>query len=92
MKALVLVKVTSLQSREAYRLLMDVNAVVESYLLYGRYDLALVLQVKNLQEIRQIIFSHIQPIPGVMDILPCIIADDAMENCVKSPVMRHMTI
>lgn len=76
MKALVLIKFTSLETRDAYRLLKSLKPVVESYVLYGRYDAAAVIQANNLEEIRHIILSDIQPIPGVIDTLPCLIVED----------------
>ncbi|MFZ5821670.1 MAG: Lrp/AsnC ligand binding domain-containing protein [Chloroflexota bacterium] len=92
MKALVLIKITSLGTREAYRLLKELDSVVESYLVYGRYDAALILQAGDLEGIRQVIFSDIQPIPGVIDILPCIIAEGEaapVENGLRSQAMRQ---
>lgn len=71
-----MLKITSLETREAYRLLKDIRCVSKSYLMYGRYDAAAILEAQSLEDIRQVLFSDIQPIPGVLDILPCIIAED----------------
>jgi len=76
MKALVLVKFASLESRDAYHQLCRLKAVTESYMVYGRYDAALTLQGKNLEEIHDIILSEIQPVPGVIEILPCIVVEN----------------
>jgi DNA-binding Lrp family transcriptional regulator len=76
MKALVLVKFTSLETRDAYRLLKDLDQVVESCMVYGRYDAAVIIEAENLEQIKYIILSRIQPIPGVIETMPCLIVED----------------
>jgi DNA-binding Lrp family transcriptional regulator len=76
MKAIVLIKFTSLENREAYRLLKSLKPVIESYIVYGRYDAVAIIQATNLEEIRSIIFAEIQPIPGVVETMPCLIAEE----------------
>ena len=76
MKALILIKFASLESRDAYPQLCRLKAVTDSYMVYGRYDAVLTLQGKNLEEIHDIILSEIQPIPGVVEILPCIVVEN----------------
>jgi len=76
MKAIVLIKFTSLETREAYRHLKHLRSVVESYMVYGRYDAVAIIQANNLEEIRRILFTDIQPIPGVVETMPCLIAED----------------
>jgi DNA-binding Lrp family transcriptional regulator len=75
MKALILIKFASLESRDAYHQLSRLKAVTDSYMVYGRYDAALTLQGKDLEEIHDIILSEIQPVPGVIEILPCIVVE-----------------
>jgi DNA-binding Lrp family transcriptional regulator len=75
MKALVLIKFASTESREAYHQISHLKAVTDSYMVYGRYDAALTLQGKDLEEIHDIILSEIQPVTGVMEILPCIVVE-----------------
>jgi DNA-binding Lrp family transcriptional regulator len=76
MKAIVLVKFTSLETRDAYRHLKCLESVVDSYMVYGRYDAVAFIQAKNLEEIRKILFSDIQPIPGVIETMPCLIVEE----------------
>ena len=76
MKALVLIKFISLETRDAYLRLKSLASVIELHLLYGRYDAAAMIQATNLEEIRQIILSEIQRIPGVIETLPCIVQED----------------
>lgn len=76
MKALVLIKLASLESREAYHQISTLKAVTDSYMLYGRYDAAFTLQGKDLEEIHDILLVQIQPVPGVIEILPCILVEN----------------
>ncbi len=75
MKALVLIKFASLESRDTYHQLNRLKSVTDSYMVYGRYDAVLTLQGKNLEEIHDIILSDIQPVSGVVEILPCIVVE-----------------
>jgi DNA-binding Lrp family transcriptional regulator len=88
MKAIVLVKFTSLETRDGYRRLKGIPAVTESYMVYGRYDAVAMIQANTLEEVRHILLSEIQPIPGVIETMPCLILED--ENQTehgKTPVM-----
>ena len=76
MKALVLIKFASLESRDAYHQLSRLKAVTDSCMVYGRYDAAFTLQGKDLEEIHDIILSEMQPVTGVMEILPCIVVEN----------------
>lgn len=76
MKALVLIKFASHESKDTYYQLSRLEAVMNSYMVYGRYDAALTLQGRDLEEIHDIILSEIQPVTGVMEILPCIVVEN----------------
>jgi DNA-binding Lrp family transcriptional regulator len=80
MKAIVLIKFTSLENREAYRHLKCLKSVIETYIVYGRYDAVAIIQANNLEEIRRIIFAEIQRIPGVVETMPCLIAEDEIST------------
>ena len=82
MKALILIKLASLESRDAYHQLRCLKGVTDSYMLYGRYDAMLILNGSHLEEIHDIILSEIQPLPGVIEILPCIIVDHHIPSIV----------
>jgi DNA-binding Lrp family transcriptional regulator len=75
-KAIVLVKFTSLETRNGYRQLRELKPVSESYQVYGRYDAVAFIQAASLEEIRNIILSEIQPIPGVIETMPCLIVEE----------------
>jgi hypothetical protein len=76
MKALVLIKFASRESRDAYHQLSRLKAVTDSFMLYGRYDAALTLHGKDLEEIHDLILTDIQPVTGVIEILPCIVVEN----------------
>jgi len=76
MKALVLIKFASTESRDAYHQLCRLKPVTESYMVYGRYDAVLMLQAKNIEEIHDILLSDVQPVSGVIEVLPCIIVEN----------------
>lgn len=76
MKAVVLLKITSLDIQETYRKLKELKPVTGSCMMFGRYDALAVLQADGIDEIRHILVSQIQPLPGVIETLPCIIVDD----------------
>lgn len=89
MKALILIKFASLESRDAYYQLCRLDAVVDSFMVYGRYDAVLVLQGKDLEEIQDTIFSEIQPVPGVIEILPCIIVEHDATSRAEQKLHLH---
>jgi nitrate reductase NapAB chaperone NapD len=75
MKALILIKFASLDSRTAYLQLRNLKGVTDSFMVYGRYDAVLLIQANHLEDIHDIVLTEIQPVPGVIEILPCIIVD-----------------
>lgn len=77
MKAIVLVKFTSLETKDSYNHLKGLEAVIESHMVYGRFDAVAIIQAENLEEIRNIILLQIQAIPGVIETMPCLLAEPA---------------
>ena len=76
MKAIVLLKITSGEVREAIHYLRRLKPVLGSCMTFGRYDAMAIVQGEGLEEIRQIILSEIQPIPGVIETMPCLIVEE----------------
>lgn len=85
MKAIVLVKFTSLETRDGYRHLKHLDPVIESYMVYGRYDAVAIIQGNTLEAIRHTILSEIQPIPGVIETMPCLILEDESLADIRGP-------
>lgn len=80
MKAIVLVKFTSLETRDGYSHLKRLASVIESYMVYGRYDAVAFIQADTLEDVRHILLSEIQPIPGVIETMPCLILEDESQD------------
>jgi len=78
MKAIILVKFSSLETRDAYQHLKCLKPVTESFMAYGRFDAVAFIEADSLEEIRRIVLSEIQPIPGVIETLPCLIIEDQL--------------
>lgn len=76
MNAIVLLKITSGEVREAYRRLRRLERVSECCMTFGRYDAAAIINAETLEDIRNIIISDIQPIPGVMETLTSLVVED----------------
>jgi DNA-binding Lrp family transcriptional regulator len=83
MKALILVKFASLEGRDAYDRICRLQAVRDTHLLYGRYDAVLTLQGRDLEELHDIILKEIQPVQGVIEILPCIIVEHEIDTLIE---------
>ena len=81
MKAIILVKFTSLETRDAYHYLKSLKPVVESFMVYGRFDAVAFIEADTLEKIRHILLSEIQPIPGIVEVLPCIIVENEIQTC-----------
>lgn len=85
MKAIVLVKFTSLETRDGYHQLKCLKPVIESYMVYGRFDAVAMIRADTLEDIRHIILSEIHAIPGVIETLPCLILDDENQADQRQP-------
>ena len=79
MKAIVLLKITSGEVRDACRTLEGLKSISESCMTFGRYDAFLVLYADTLQDVRRIITSEIQSIPGVIETLTCIAVENDLQ-------------
>jgi DNA-binding Lrp family transcriptional regulator len=89
MKALVLVKFVSLEAREAYRSLQELSSVVEAYTVFGRFDAIAVIEAKHLDDIRRILLTEVQTIPGVIETMPLLFGDDPGTLEAKGRIFGH---
>ena len=89
MKAIVLIKFTSIESRDAYEHIKHLKPVIESYMVYGRFDAVAILQANNLEEIRRVILTDIHQIPGVIETLPCVIVEDELLAKAEPPGLKR---
>ena len=57
-------------------------------MVYGRFDAVAMIQANTLEEVRHILLSEIQPIPGVIETMPCLILEDENQSEPgQSPIM-----
>ena len=76
MKAYVLITVTMGRVKEVVKNLMRSEKVVEANMVFGPYDAVAIVQVKSLDELGNLLTNVIQPIPGVLETLTCLAADE----------------
>jgi Lrp/AsnC family transcriptional regulator for asnA, asnC and gidA len=63
--AFVLLRVELGKEPEVIQELLDINEVIESYLVYGIYDVVARVKVGNLEELEYVIDNKIRKIRGV---------------------------
>jgi DNA-binding Lrp family transcriptional regulator len=88
MKAIVLIKFTSKESRDAYEQIKRLTPVIESYMVYGRFDAVAILHANQLEDIRRIILTDIHQIPGVIETLPCVIVEEEILAQAEPPGLK----
>ncbi|MBC8496835.1 MAG: Lrp/AsnC ligand binding domain-containing protein [Chloroflexi bacterium] len=72
MKAYVLINVRTGDMYDVVRQLRRVNGMIEASMTFGPYDAVAIIEAKDVNALGKIIYSHIQPIPGVLDTLTCL--------------------
>lgn len=75
MKAYVLIHVRTGYVDEAIHNMKKLSGVVEANMTFGPYDIVAVIQAADANHLGRIIASEIQPIPGVLDTLTCLIVE-----------------
>lgn len=76
MKAYVLITVTMGRVKEVVKNLMRSEKVVEANMVFGPYDAVAIVQVESLDELGNLLTNVIQPIPGILETLTCLAADE----------------
>jgi DNA-binding Lrp family transcriptional regulator len=79
MKAYVLINIRAGNIASVIHHMKRVEGVIEATMTFGPYDGVAVVEADDLKTIGQIIYKHIQPIPGVIETLTCL-AIDTDEN------------
>jgi DNA-binding Lrp family transcriptional regulator len=77
MKAYVLIHVRPGSVPEVVSTLRKIKGVVEANMTFGPYDVVAIVSVANFNALGPMIASEIQPIPGVLDTLTCLVVDPA---------------
>ena len=75
MKAYVLIEIHTGAVKEVVKNLSRLERVIEAHMTFGPYDAVAVIEAGDIAEIGSIIYSEIQPIPGVLDTLTCLAVD-----------------
>jgi len=75
MKAYVLVNIRTGAVKEVVKNLTRLENVVEANMTFGPYDAVAVIEAEDLAKVGSIIYSEIQPIPGVLETLTCLAVD-----------------
>jgi DNA-binding Lrp family transcriptional regulator len=72
MKAYVLISVRTGEVREVLRQLRRVEGVAEATMTFGPYDAVAVVEAADVNAIGRILYSGVQPVPGITQTLTCL--------------------
>jgi DNA-binding Lrp family transcriptional regulator len=76
MKAYMLITIHTGQIEQVVVHLRRVDGVVEANMAFGPYDAVAVVEANDIKALGKIMATQIQPIPGVLDTLTCLVVDD----------------
>lgn len=76
MKAYMLITIHTGQIEQVVEHLRRVDGVIEANMAFGPYDVVAVVKAEDIKALGKIMAAHIQPIPGVLDTLTCLVVDD----------------
>ncbi len=75
MKAIVLIKLETGELKSAVRDLRSIHGVDEAHLTFGPFDAVARIEAEDLNHIGRIVEHEIQPIPGVIKTLTCLMVE-----------------
>ncbi len=75
MKAFVLITIRTGEIPQVVRQLNNLPGVTEAHMTLGPYEAVAVIEGSDVKEIGNILAGTIQPVPGVMDTLTCLLID-----------------
>jgi len=75
MKAYVLINVRTGSIGEVVRNLRRLEGVVEANMTFGPYDAIAIIQANDVNRLGHLIASQLQPIPGILDTLTCLVVE-----------------
>jgi DNA-binding Lrp family transcriptional regulator len=76
MKAYMLITISTGQIEQVVEHLRRVDGVIEANMAFGPYDAVAVVKAEDIKALGKIMAARIQPIPGVIDTLTCLVVDD----------------
>lgn len=75
MKAYVMIHVRPGSVSEVVRNLKRLNGVVDAHMTFGPYDVVAIVQANDVNALGPLIANEVQPIPGVLDTLTCLVVE-----------------
>jgi DNA-binding Lrp family transcriptional regulator len=75
MKAYVMIHVRPGSVPEVVRNLKRLNGVVDAHMTFGPYDVVAIVQASDINTLGPLIATEVQPIPGVLDTLTCLVVE-----------------
>lgn len=77
MKAYVMMHVRPGSVLEVVRNLRRVSGILEANMTFGPYDVVSIVESRDINHLGSLVAGEIQPIPGVMDTLTCLVVEPA---------------
>ena len=75
MKAYVLVKVRVGEVGPVVKQLRRLEGVLEADITFGPYDIVATIEAEDINDLGNLVYFTIQPIPGIKETLSCLVAD-----------------
>lgn len=75
MKAIVLIKMETGELKSGLRDLRSIHGVDEAHLTFGPFDAVALIEADDLNHIGRIVEHEIQPIPGILKTLTCLMVE-----------------
>lgn len=75
MKAFILINARTGGITDVINNLKRIEGVREAYMTFGPYDIVSSIEGDNIHEIGHILANQIQPIPGIVETLTCLVVD-----------------
>ena len=75
MKAYVLIHVRPGSVPEVVRNLRRIKGVKEAHMTFGPYDVVAAIEAADVNALGPLIASEIQPVPGVLDTMTCLVVE-----------------
>jgi DNA-binding Lrp family transcriptional regulator len=75
MKAYVLIHVRPGSVPEVVRNLRRLRGVVEANMTFGPYDVVAIVEATDVNHLGPLIATEIQPVPGVLDTMTCLVVE-----------------
>ena len=75
MKAYVLMHVRPGSVPEVVHTLRRVSGVLEANMTFGPYDVVATVEARDINQLGPLVAGEIQPIPGVLDTLTCLVVE-----------------